>query len=92
MEFIPVLVTLAVLALIVVAFMKLPWAASVGMGVALVLVSGWLLNTLYIDEYPYMDHDANSIMEGVVFIGGSLLVGVFLAVTGLRRRPRAQVQ
>lgn len=84
-----VAVALAVVLLVVLAFWKAPKGAAIGLGIALVLVSVWLVNTLYLDE-PYMDRDLNSNLDAVAMIGGSAVLGIGLGIFGLLKKPRTR--
>ncbi|GAB2574465.1 hypothetical protein Aab01nite_15630 [Paractinoplanes abujensis] len=58
------------------------------LAVAFVLVSGWLLNTLVLDE-AYLEPDLNSRLDAALLIAAPALIGVGLGVLAVRRRRSA---
>ncbi|HWS35861.1 MAG TPA: hypothetical protein VN408_24360 [Actinoplanes sp.] len=78
---------LVVVALVALALWKAPRGAAIGLGIAMVLISAWLLNTLYLDE-PFLEKDLNSNLEQGVAIAGTAVAGIALAVAGYFRKPR----
>ncbi|SDS61749.1 hypothetical protein [Actinoplanes derwentensis] len=85
----PIAVALVVVLLVVLAFRKSSWSAAIGLGIALVLLSGFLLNTLILDE-PYIEKDLNSNLDSAALIGGSAVIGIALGVFGFLKRPKTR--
>ncbi|BEL05941.1 hypothetical protein Q0Z83_041320 [Actinoplanes sichuanensis] len=56
-----------------------------GVAAALVVLSGFLLYTLVLEEEPYLESDLNGQLETVALIGIPAILGVVLFVVALRR-------
>ncbi|GAA2505801.1 hypothetical protein [Winogradskya humida] len=72
-------VVAAVAAVVVWGMLAARRATLIGLAATLVVISGWLLYTLVLDE-PYIDHDA----ETVVMIGTPAVVGVVFGLLAVR--------
>jgi len=59
-------------------------ATLLGMGVTLLAVSGFLLYTLVLDE-PNLEHDLNSRIEDVAWIGMPAALGVAFGVLAVKQ-------
>ncbi len=84
-----VVAALVFVAVLVLAFRASPRAASVGFGALLLVVSGFLLWTLVLEE-PFIAEDVNAQWDAAAMIGIPAVLGVGLGAFGLIRRPRAQ--
>lgn len=60
-------------------------ATVLGVAAALLVVSGWLVQTLILDELPHLARDLNGTIDTAVWIGAPAILGVTLAVMGIRR-------
>jgi hypothetical protein len=72
-------VVAAVVAVVVWGMLVARRGTLIGLAVTLVIISGWLLYTLVLDE-PYLDHDADT----AVMIGTPAVVGVVFGLLAVR--------